>query len=129
MTVKKTTPTVLNRTTFRTSREMDFFSKKELVTQTGHSVDEWPLVVVKEMIDNALDACEEADIPPAIEVSADARRGMLPHIVIPSGDIRFLWSEVEACLLHRPIRNGSPNGNPIDVESRGNAGAERGGAA
>jgi DNA topoisomerase VI subunit B len=51
---------------------MDFFSQKELVTQTGHSVDEWPLVIVKELLDNALDACEEADIPPEIEVSADA---------------------------------------------------------
>lgn len=63
---------VLDRTTFETSREMDFFSSKELVTQTGHSIDEWPLVVVKELIDNALDACEEADIPPVIEVVADA---------------------------------------------------------
>lgn len=63
---------VLNRTTFKTSREMDFFSKKELVTQTGHNVDEWPLVILKELIDNALDACEEGDIAPAIEVSADA---------------------------------------------------------
>ena len=62
----------LERTTFRTSREMDFFSPKELVTQTGHSVDEWPLVILKELIDNALDACEEADIAPVIEVSADA---------------------------------------------------------
>ena len=62
----------LERTTFRTSREMDFFSAKELVTQTGHSVDEWPLVILKELIDNALDAAEEADIAPVIEVSADA---------------------------------------------------------
>jgi len=60
------------RTTFRTSREMDFFSAKELVTQTGRSVDEWPLVILKELIDNALDAAEEADIAPVIEVSADA---------------------------------------------------------
>jgi DNA topoisomerase VI subunit B len=64
--------TVLKRTTFKTSREMDFFSKKELVTQTGHIVDEWPLVILKELIDNALDACEEGDIAPVIEVSADA---------------------------------------------------------
>ena len=33
----------LTRTTFHTSREMDFFSAKELVTQTGHSLGEWPL--------------------------------------------------------------------------------------
>jgi DNA topoisomerase VI subunit B len=51
---------------------MDFFSERELVTQTGHPVDEWPLVIVKELIDNALDACEEADVVPVIEVAADA---------------------------------------------------------
>jgi hypothetical protein len=62
----------LARTTFKTSREMDFFSEKELVTQTGHDVNEWPLVIAKELIDNALDACEEADIAPVIEVVADA---------------------------------------------------------
>jgi DNA topoisomerase VI subunit B len=62
----------LERTTFRTSREMDFFSEKELVTQTGHQVEEWPLVAVKELIDNALDACEEADLAPVIDVAADA---------------------------------------------------------
>ena len=61
----------LNRETFRTSREMDFFSARELVTQTGHEVTEWPLVVLKELLDNSLDACEEADIAPEIEVSAD----------------------------------------------------------
>lgn len=62
----------LNRTTFKTSREMDFFSEKELVTQTGHEVSEWPLVIVKELIDNALDACEEHTITPVITVAADA---------------------------------------------------------
>jgi DNA topoisomerase VI subunit B len=51
---------------------MDFFNEKELVTQTGHDVGEWPLVVVKELVDNALDACEEADSPPVIDVVADA---------------------------------------------------------
>lgn len=62
----------LVRTTFSTSREMDFFSEKELVTQTGHEVGEWPLVILKELIDNALDACEEADVAPVIDVAADA---------------------------------------------------------
>jgi DNA topoisomerase VI subunit B len=62
----------LERTTFRTSREMDFFSKRELVTQTGHPVSEWPLVVVKELVDNALDACEEAGVGPEVRVTADA---------------------------------------------------------
>jgi hypothetical protein len=61
----------LERTTFQTRREMDFFSQKELQTQTGHSVAEWPLVFLKEAIDNALDACEVASIAPVIEVKAD----------------------------------------------------------
>ncbi len=60
--------TKLKRTTLTTSRLMDFFSEKELVTQTGHAKENWPLVVLKELIDNALDACEEAGISPKISV-------------------------------------------------------------
>jgi len=62
----------LERITFSTSRLLDFFSEKELVTQTGHEMREWSLVFIKEAIDNALDACEEADIAPVIDVIADA---------------------------------------------------------
>lgn len=64
--------TALQRETFVTSREMDFFNHKELVTQTGHDREEWPLVFLKETIDNAIDACEEAGIAPSVEVTADA---------------------------------------------------------
>jgi hypothetical protein len=64
-------PPRLERLTFVTSREMDFFSEKELVTQTGHELADWPLVFVKELLDNAIDACEEADVAPVIEVTAD----------------------------------------------------------
>jgi DNA topoisomerase VI subunit B len=70
--VKRSGKPRLERTVFTTSREMDFFSEKELVTQTGHGVDEFALVVGKELIDNALDACEEADIAPVLSVTADA---------------------------------------------------------
>lgn len=59
----------LRRTTFRTSRLMDFASRKELVAQTSHQVDDWPLVVLKELLDNALDACEDARIAPVITVT------------------------------------------------------------
>lgn len=61
----------LNRTTFTTSRLLEFCSEKELVAQTGHGTDQWPFVVVKELLDNALDACEEAGIAPTIEVKVD----------------------------------------------------------
>ena len=62
----------VGRETFRTSREMDFFSEKEFLTQTGHEIRAWPLVFVKESMDNGLDNCEEAGIAPLIEVIADA---------------------------------------------------------
>ena len=62
----------LDRTTFRTSRLLDFASTKELTAQTGHPPEDWPLVVLKELVDNALDACEEAGIAPEITVRVGA---------------------------------------------------------
>jgi DNA topoisomerase VI subunit B len=59
----------LTRVAFRVSRLMEFCTKRELQNQTGHSVDQWPLVIVRELMDNALDACEEAEIPPVISVA------------------------------------------------------------
>ncbi len=49
----------LQRVTLRTSRLLDFCSRKELIAQTGHQPEAWPLVVLKELVDNALDACED----------------------------------------------------------------------
>ena len=58
----------LDRTTFRTSRLLEFCSRKELIAQTGHQPQDWPLVAVKELVDNAMDACEEAGIAPSVSV-------------------------------------------------------------
>lgn len=49
----------LERETFTTPRTMDFVSRKELTTQTGHDPSEWPQVNTKELLDNALDGCED----------------------------------------------------------------------
>ena len=59
----------LERQTFETSRELEFFSEKELMMQIGYDQDQWPIALLKELIDNALDACEVAGIPPEIEVT------------------------------------------------------------
>jgi hypothetical protein len=56
----------LTRIAFKVSRLMEFCSERELQNQTGHSTDDWPLVVAKETMDNALDACEEAEVGPDI---------------------------------------------------------------
>ena len=61
----------LGRKTFQTSRALDFCNEKGLITETGHQPEVWPLVVVKELIDNALDAAEEASTPPNIEIKVD----------------------------------------------------------
>jgi hypothetical protein len=58
----------LDRIAFRTSRLLDFTSLRELTAQIGHPPADWPLVVVKELVDNALDACEEAAIAPAVAI-------------------------------------------------------------
>jgi hypothetical protein len=51
----------LTRVTFVVSRLMEFCTRRKLVNQTGHDVSEWPLVVLKELVDNAIDACEGLD--------------------------------------------------------------------
>jgi hypothetical protein len=61
----------LQRATFRTSRLLDFASEKELVAQTGHRRQAWPLVILKELVDNAIDACEEAGAAPEIAITVD----------------------------------------------------------
>ena len=62
------------RTTFRHSRLLDLFSERELITQMGHSPSLWPLAALKELIDNGLDACEDAGIAPEITVQVDGDR-------------------------------------------------------
>lgn len=47
--------TALQRIAFKTSRLAEFCGEKELTAQIGHEPEEWPLVILKELVDNALD--------------------------------------------------------------------------
>ena len=47
-------PARLERIAFRTSRLLDFVERRELTAQIGHAPESWPLVIVKELVDNAL---------------------------------------------------------------------------
>ena len=67
---------VIQRTTFSTSRLLEFCSASELVDQTGHEPDDWPLVILKELTDNALDAREDAGVAPAIRVTVARGRSV-----------------------------------------------------
>lgn len=68
---RRTSEATLNRTTLSTSRLLDFCSRKELIAQTGHEPRDWPLVVLKELVDNALDACEETEVAPEIKITVN----------------------------------------------------------
>jgi len=61
----------LQREPFILSRELEYFTEKELRLQIGTGPELWPLALTKELIDNALDATEGAGIPPVIEVTLD----------------------------------------------------------
>jgi hypothetical protein len=67
----------IQRVAFETSRLMEFCTTRELVNQTGHECWEWPCVILKELIDNALDAAEETEIAPMIEVCVDTEKGLI----------------------------------------------------
>ncbi len=60
-----------DRTTFSTSRLMEFFTEKELQMRMGYPKALWPLVLLKELVDNSLDACENAGIQPKIEITLE----------------------------------------------------------
>ena len=68
---------VLQRFAFETSRLAEFCGERELTAQTGHPKEDWPLVILKELNDNALDAAEEAGIAPEIEIAVSTERGEL----------------------------------------------------
>lgn len=59
---------LLKRATFEVDRSLEFFTVDELTMQLGHEPRLWPLVLVKELVDNALDACEESGVSPIIAV-------------------------------------------------------------
>jgi hypothetical protein len=67
--VKRAQVKKLARVPFLVSRLMEFCTERELVNQTGHNTWDWPLVILKELTDNSLDACEETEVAPVITVA------------------------------------------------------------
>jgi hypothetical protein len=64
----KGNPHTFARKVFHVSRLNDVATVTELAKQTGHAEEDWPLVTVKELADNALDAAEDARTAPEIEI-------------------------------------------------------------
>ena len=63
----------IRRVAFSTSRALEFFTESELTTQIGYRRKLWPLVLIKELIDNAIDACETAATK-SIEISVQLEK-------------------------------------------------------
>ena len=107
------------RKMFRASRLADFATVDELIKQTGQPVENWPLVVVKELVDNALDEAEKAGTAPEIEIDvtddsitvADQGRGIAPATVKSLVDYAFRMSSNAAYVSPdaRPARQRAAN--------------------
>lgn len=48
-----------------------------MTAQIGHGVADWPLVILKELVDNTLDSTEEAGIAPEIAISVRTDPGSI----------------------------------------------------
>jgi len=55
------------------SRALEFFTERELQMQIGFSPWNWAIAITKELIDNALDECESAEVSPAITLLHEGR--------------------------------------------------------
>ncbi len=91
----------LTRVAFRVSRLMEFCSERELQNQTGHSAWEWPLVVGKELIDNTIDAAEEAEVAPEITVTVE------PDAIVVQDNAGGIDAEMIGSVLDYTIRVSS----------------------
>ena len=80
---------------------MEFCTRRELENQTGHSIQEWPLVVAKELLDNALDACEEAEVAPVITVTVE------PGVIVVEDNGGGIDADTVASVLDYTVRVSS----------------------
>ena len=91
----------LTRVAFRVSRLMEFCTRRELQNQTGHGVQEWPLVVLKELMDNALDAAEEAEVAPVISITVE------PELIVIEDNAGGIETSTIKSILDYSIRVSS----------------------
>ena len=63
----------LQRQVFEISRAAEYFTVRELQAQTGQLAENFAQVVLKELVDNALDACETAGVTPEISIEVSGQ--------------------------------------------------------
>ncbi len=75
----------LERSVFETSRDAEYVDLRELQAQTGQARDQFAAVILKELVDNALDACETAGIAPRVTIDVTEDAGILQIAVSDNG--------------------------------------------
>jgi hypothetical protein len=75
----------VERTVFATPRAAEFLELRALQAQTGQPVEAFGDVVVKELLDNALDAAETAGRAPVIEIRTLTHNGLTYVTVTDNG--------------------------------------------
>ncbi|MFI5529241.1 ATP-binding protein [Kitasatospora sp. NPDC051853] len=75
----------MQRTVFSTSRTAEFLDWRALESQTGQSRDRFGDVVIKELLDNALDAAESARVAPEIGLAVSSADGVARVCVSDNG--------------------------------------------
>jgi DNA topoisomerase VI subunit B len=76
----------LRREMFSVSRASEYFDARELQAQTGQPRHRFAAVALKELVDNALDACEAAGVSPVIDISVRRQADRLVISVQDNGD-------------------------------------------
>ena len=95
---------------------MEFCSLRELQNQTGHDVWDWPLVVLKELLDNALDACEEVGVAPVVKVSVSPKAGTI--VIDDNGPRNSRGDYPRGLRLHDPRLFARGLREPVSWRSR-----------
>ncbi|MGB7327598.1 MAG: hypothetical protein WBD31_22160, partial [Rubripirellula sp.] len=86
---------IAKREAFRVSKNLEYLSEPELTKQTGYTRAVWTLALIKELVDNSLDACEEHRILPEITITvgddfvsvADNGPGIIAESVAGMADV------------------------------------------
>ena len=72
----------LQRTTFEASRAAEYFDARQLSALTGVPRAKLFIVCLKELADNALDACETAGVVPEVSVTIEYQEGVLCRLAV-----------------------------------------------
>jgi hypothetical protein len=97
----------IQRVAFTTSRLMEFASEKELVAQTGHESHRWLEVVIKELIDNGADACEESGVAPVIKITITTGKDGKPTRIVVEDNGLGIPSETITGVINYNVRVSS----------------------